>query len=421
MSPLASIRHSWSYKPAWAVLSERNEFGGAGSLLSLSAVFGVRERPEGEGRAASEDLSGYRRVVHGDFVVNRLVARDGAFAVSGLDGLISPAYWVLRARKDFDTRFVNYLLRSSHYLAEIGARSKAMPPAQFDLPWEQFRTLPIASPELSLQRDIADFLDTETARIDALITKKQRMVELLEMRFVGESTAYVLSGTRNTQTVQSRTGFYGLVPTGWKETSLRHLGCEVQTGPFGSQLHAEEYVENGWPVVNPQNLKEGRILPIADMCVSSEKRQDLGRHILRFGDIVFGRRGEMGRAGLVSEVEAGWLCGTGSLRLRLLSKEIVPEYFLLLLQTQAAKAYFQLSSVGSTMENLNSEILLDFPMLVPSVTEQSEIITRMAELRTKKDRMNTLVKEQVRLLSERRQALITAAVTGEFGIPEVAA
>ena len=73
------------------------------------------------------------------------------------------------------------------------------------------------------------------------------------------------------------------------------------------------------------------------------------------------------------------------------------------------------------MENLNSEILLDFPMLVPSETEQREIILRMAELRTQKNRMNTLLKEQVRLLGERRQALITAAVKGEIDIPEVAA
>jgi type I restriction enzyme S subunit len=102
-------------------------------------------------------------------VINRLVARDGAISISNLHGQISPAYWVLVPEPGSDARFINYLLNSSPYLAEIGARSKCMPPAQFDLPWEQFRTIPIACPDATLQRAIADYLDAETARIDALI------------------------------------------------------------------------------------------------------------------------------------------------------------------------------------------------------------------------------------------------------------
>lgn len=351
--------------------------------------------------------------------MNRLVARDGAFAVSGLDGLISPAYWVLQPRDDFDVRFVDYVLHSSNYLAEITARSKAMPPAQFDLPWEQFRTLPIASPQLPIQRLIADYLDVETTRIDALIEKKQRLIKLVDQR--NDATYLRLVLGEGLSGRSSTTGYYASVPDGWWETTLRHLGCEVQTGPFGSQLHADDYIDNGWPVVNPMNIVKSSIEAVSTMTVSDEKRTELSRHVLLPGDIVFGRRGEMGRAGLVEERHAGWLCGTGSLRLRIRGERLLPEYLKLLLGTAPARAYFELASVGSTMDNLNSEIVLAFPCIVPPLEAQREIARHVASLDESIRRLRDPIVRQIGLLREHRQALITAAVTGEFEVPGVVA
>ena len=168
------------------------------------------------------------------------------------------------------------------------------------------------------------------------------------------------------------------------------------------------------------NLVDGRIVAVAGMTISDEKRAELSRHILADGDIVFGRRGEMGRAGLVGPDQVGWLCGTGSLRLRLTSFALVPAYLKLLLQTSPAKAYFSLSSVGSTMENLNSEIVLAFPTLAPSRTEQTAIIEQVQESSDRKDRLVKVLRQQIILLQERRQALITSAVTGQVDIPEAA-
>ena len=395
MSPLASIRHSWSYKPAWAVLSERNEFGGAGSLLSLSAVFGVRERPEGEGRAASEDLSGYRRVVPGDFVVNRLVARDGAFAVSGLDGLISPAYWVLRARKDFDTRFVNYLLRSSHYLAEIGARSKAMPPAQFDLPWEQFRTLPIASPELSLQRDIADYLDTETARIDALIEKKRRLINLVSTR----TSQFVGSLCSGTEAVDFEN---------WRRVPLKSL-FSFSKGKDAQRLSGE-YVENHqgtYSVYSGQTSGDavfGQIdtfdfdLPNGAILVATVGAEAMSCRIIS------------GRFSL-------------SQNCALMIPKSGTDVFLPFIVGQLRDLFLEKrSEIPDHMQpSLRIEDLNRFYVLVPPL-EVQESIAFLVDNRWFKT--SVLIKSlalQVEKLFERRASIVTAAVTGELNIPEVAA
>jgi type I restriction enzyme S subunit len=287
--------------------------------------------------------------------------------------------------------------------------------------WEKLSEYRLQASSLRDQRAIADYLDAETARIDALIEKRRRMIELLEEWSNSLMTRAVLGHDRRGVQRPSLSGFYGVVPELWAETSLRHLRCEVQTGPFGSQLHAEDYVEDGWPIVNPMNIVDGEITRVPTMTISESKRAELGRHILRDGDVVFGRRGEMGRAGLVGPEQVGWICGTGSLRLRLHGSPLAPSYLKLILETTPGKAYFQLASVGSTMDNLNSEILLDFPILVPPRDEQDQIVRQVATMRATRVLLTTNLEKQIELTAEYRQALITAAVTGQLDIPGVAA
>ena len=149
------------------------------------------------------------------------------------------------------------------------------------------------------------------------------------------------------------------------------------------------------------------------MTVSDEKREELSRHVLREGDIVFGRRGEMGRAGLVGESESGWLCGTGSLRLRVTAGKLDPEYLAELLQTDALRNYFLLTSVGSTMDNLNSDIVLGMPCLVPGLDQQRRIVVSLGQTRVRFDLVSGRLTKQIEVLAEHRQALVTQAVLGD--------
>jgi type I restriction enzyme S subunit len=289
-----------------------------------------------------------------------------------------------------------------------------------ELSGDSLAGFPLVVPPVSTQAAIAAYLDRQTTRIDALIAAKQRMVELLEERFAVLASTVTIGGIGQPEHRPSPSGLYGAIPTSWSETPLRHLGCEVQTGPFGSQLHAEEYIEGGWPVVNPMNIVDGRVIAAPSMTITTEKRVELSRHILKVGDIVFGRRGEMGRAGLIGPEQAGWLCGTGSLRVRLTGTTLLPEYLTLLFQTPPARGYFSLSSVGSTMENLNTEILLALPAVVPSLGQQAAIVAEVAHAAAERARLVDVLERQITLLQEHRQALIAAAVTGQLDIVEAA-
>lgn len=345
-----------------------------------------------------------------DIAVSALVPKDLPGVVCGYhlavvranQSRVDPSYlfWTLRS----DTVRCQFITAATG-VTRFGLRSEAIGDA----------TIPMCP--LAEQRAIADYLDTEASRIGALIAKKTRMISLLNERERSWSIRLVLGDLGKEEGSVSPSGLYQTVPIGWQETALRHVGCDVQTGPFGSQLHAEDYVEGGWPVVNPMNIVGGQIVATEHMTISDDKRKELSRHMLRSGDIVFGRRGEMGRAGLVKEPQEGWLCGTGSLRLRLHGSFLLPEYLKLLLETPVARAYFELASVGSTMDNLNSEIVLAFPALIPPALVQREIAEAVAHRRRLAGLTIKRLTCQIQLLTERRQALIAAAVTGELKIP----
>ena len=225
-----------------------------------------------------------------------------------------------------------------------------------------------------------------------------------------------MSLTRYPEYKDSGVEWLGEVPAHWNVAPLSIICSLIQTGPFGSQLHAEDYIEDGTPVVNPSNLVDGQIVPDWKCSVAAEMVNSLPQHVLRIGDIVFGRRGEMGRCALVKPDNAGWLCGTGSLNLRL--KTGNPKFVVTYLGTPIVRELLKLESVGSTMDNLNAGILSRIRVPQPPDVEQAAIATF---LETEISRLNALTAEAthgIALLKERRSALISAAVTGKIDVRE---
>src|ERR1022692_2551614 len=168
----------------------------------------------------------------------------------------------------------------------------------------------------------------------------------------------------------------GDVPSDWKRTTLGELcgsgGGDIQTGPFGSQLHASDYALLGIPSVMPHNIGDNVIVEDGIARITSTDAKRLARYLLRAGDIVYSRRGDVERRALVRSEQDGWLCGTGCLRVRL-GRSADSRFVSYYLGHSEIRAWIVRHAVGATMPNLNTSILSALPVTLPPEPLQSAI------------------------------------------------
>ena len=284
---------------------------------------------------------------------------------------------------------------------------------------EFLANLRIQLPPLHEQRAIANYLDRETARMDALVAAKECLLDLLaEKRRALIARAVTRSLDPDVPFRDSGVPWLGEIPAHWKVVQLKFTSESLQTGPFGSQLHSEDYVTGGTPVVNPSHLAGGRIHAAEGVSVDEATADRLAVHRLSLGDIVFARRGEMGRCGVVEAENVGWLCGTGSLRARLRKNSAVPHYLALVFAETGMSDMLAVQSVGSTMNNLNTEILGGCHVPMPPLEEQHVIVDHVDRETIRLDAIRSKTERTIALLKERRTALISAAVTGQTDVEE---
>jgi len=153
------------------------------------------------------------------------------------------------------------------------------------------------------------------------------------------------------------------------------VGGTIRTGPFGSQLHQSDYSDEGTPVVMPKDIIGDKI-SIDDIArVGPEHTERLSQHKLLLGDIVYGRRGDIGRRAIVTEREQGWLCGTGSLRISLgfTNPVLDPLFLYYYLGHPKIIEWIYNQAIGATMPNLNASIIRSIPITYPSLSEQRRI------------------------------------------------
>lgn len=162
---------------------------------------------------------------------------------------------------------------------------------------------------------------------------------------------------------------------------LNHL-CEksgIQIGPFGAQLHSYDYVKDGIPVVMPADMTKGKVVLDRIARVSETKADELQQHKVRKGDILLPRRGELDRRAWVSEVEEGWLCGTGSIRIRV-ADGVNPRGVFYSLSMPMTVSWLKANAVGTTMPNLNSKIVASIPIKLPRPGRLNDVVTALDNL-----------------------------------------
>lgn len=159
----------------------------------------------------------------------------------------------------------------------------------------------------------------------------------------------------------------------WTYTTLGKIS-EIITGPFGSQLHQSDYVEQGIPVVMPQDIDNRKVNYASINYVSNEDAIRLERYKTIINDILYARRGDVEKHAFIKEKDNGVLCGTGCLRVRITTSEVEPEFISFFLNREETRKWLVTHAVGTNMPNLNTDILSDVPIAYPLLEEQRRIV-----------------------------------------------
>ena len=190
------------------------------------------------------------------------------------------------------------------------------------------------------------------------------------------------------------------LPKEWVETTLGEV-ANVQTGPFGSQLHNKDYVDIGTPMITVEHIVNDKIYHASNIPkVSDKDKQRLSKYLLEEGDIVFSRVGSVDRSAFVSIKEDGWMFSGRLLRVRGMLDKVDPHFLHFLLTKKATKEYIKKVAVGATMPSINTSILSEIPLVFPPLPEQKAI----AKLLSSFD-------EKIELLQAQNETLETLAQT----------
>ena len=208
------------------------------------------------------------------------------------------------------------------------------------------------------------------------------------------------------------------MPEGWKLTTLgdvtaKHGGL-IQTGPFGSQLHASDYVEAGIPTIMPKDISDRRVHTEKIAYIDEADAARLGRHRVAPGDIVYSRRGDVERHALIGKREQGWLCGTGCMLVRPGARWPSPLFMSLHLDRPDIKEWITQHAIGATMPNLNTSVLGQVPILAPSHT----ILKAFEVLAGPLDEKSADNDRQSRTLAALRDTLLPKLISGALRVAD---
>ncbi len=241
----------------------------------------------------------------------------------------------------------------------------------------------IPTPSLDTQLAIVSELD----KINELIRLKKE--QLKDFDNLAQSIFYEMFG----DPVENEKG--------WEVKKIGDLAI-VKTGPFGSMLHKEDYITDGIPLVNPIHMKNFKIVPDMEFTISKEKACELENYMLQNNDVIFARRGDIGRCAIVSEIEKGYLCGTGSLFVRF-TEDLESVFIMYIIRSESFSKHLVSKAKGATMLNINSNTIADLVIPLPPLPLQHLFAHRIEQIEHQKSEVQKAIIDLETLLASRMQ------------------
>lgn len=329
---------------------------------------------------ASKDKSTYKIVPRGYFAYNPSRINVGSIDWQNCESrvIVSPLYIVFSISDKLKQQYLLHYLKSDIALTYI--KTYAIGSVRDNLKLSMLKEFPINLCSIEEQQRIAAVLDKVSDLIALRKKQLEKLDELIKSRFV-EMFGDPVSN-----------------PYGYKKVVLSEL-ADIKIGPFGSLLHKEDYIEGGHPLLNPSHIIDSKVVPDNKLTISDKKYEELAAYQLKAGDVVMGRRGEMGRCAVVPK--EGYLCGTGSLLIRT-KGEVTADYIQKIIAFPSFRKMIEDMAVGQTMPNLNVPIVSNFQIIKPPMEIQNNYYVFVEQV----DKQKSSIQQSLDKLEVLKKALM---------------
>jgi len=377
--------------------------------MSVYLDRGVIPYSEGGGlvHKPSENLDAYQLVEPGHFVLNNQQAWRGSVGVSKHRGIVSPAYLVFELSKDLNPEFANYQFRERRFVDEMMLSSQGVGDIQRQVKWPLLRLAKVFLPPIEEQREIVTHLDRITTRVDSLITKKTRFIELLREKRQALITHAVTKGLDpNVPMKDSGVEWLGAVPAHWNVVPPGVLFTDSKERAYpGDQMLSATQKYGVIPLAEFEAV-EGR------QVTKATTNFEMRKHV-EIGDFVISMRSMDG--GLERSHATGSVRSSYSV-LKAHSEVHGPYFGLLLKCSLFIQALRLTSNFIRDGQDLNFNHVKKVKLPLPDLAEQAKIADYVTRTTTRIDTLIAKIERSIELLREHRTALITAAVTGKLDL-----
>ncbi len=381
----------------------------------------LRKNRRVEGFTNSLKEIGYQGVRQGDLIVHAMDAFAGAIGVSDSDGKCTPVYSVCTGQPKLGAcmRYYAYLLRHVSESGYIYALARGVRERSTEFRFAELQAMLVPVPSSTHQRAIADFLDRETEKIDALVAKKQRLIELLQEKRTAVISRAVTRGlSSDVATKDSGIAWLGSIPAHWNALPLRRGLLRIEQG-WSPECENRLADDGEWGVLRAGCVNHGEFAPDQHKALPSGLMPRPGLEV-RPGDLLMSRASGstelVGSVAYVTQCRERLMLSDKVFRLHTDPRRMNAEYLALAMNSQAVRAQIESVLSGSVglARNIGQSTIRELAVCFPPLNEQRTIVRDLEADAGPTRILVCKVVQAIERLREYRSALITAAVTGQI-------
>lgn len=380
--------------------------------VSLRTGVRVRDMENLKRKQVMSQKEKYKRAAKGDIAYNMMRLWQGAVGPAPVDGLVSPAYVVVKPYDEANTSYYSHLFRTSAYMQEVNKFSRGIVADRNRLYWESFKQMPSLVPPRPEQDQIVAYLRAKDAHIARFIKAKRELIKLLteqKLRIIDHAVTRGLDPSVPLK--PSGIEWLGEVPAHWELKPLKRWG-RLNTSTLGEKTNPDfefRYVDIG-------SVQTGRLAKELER-IRFESAPSRARRVLRRGDTIISTvRTYLKAIWYVSEDADDLIASTGFAVLTP-SKSVEPEYLGYVIQSSAFVNRVAANSIGIAYPAISETVLGCLPVaLPPTVDEQQAIVAHIKTESAPLDDAITRAEQEIKLIREYRDRLIADVVTGQIDV-----